>query len=166
MDDWWTIFRSGMWRLYYQLSPEGRKRYYDEMIPLLHHTKQEVMGERDDDCYYLVYIGTKPNARGRGYAGRLILEMIVKVRLLPKERQETTGTDQSQADAENRPIYLESSSFKNNAYYAKFGFEAKKDISFKRGQVPVKLYIMVREPRSPKHAYTASIKYGVGDLKA
>ena len=33
-----------------------------------------------------------------------------------------------QADAEGRAMYLESSSVKNNAYYKKFGFEAKRDI--------------------------------------
>lgn len=68
-----------MWRLYYQLSAEGRTRYYDDFLPLLHHTKQEVMGARDDDCYYLVYIGTKPNSRCRGYATKLIEDMIVRV---------------------------------------------------------------------------------------
>lgn len=68
-----------MWRLYYQLSAEGRNRYYNELLPVLHDTKQEVMGDRDDDCYYLVYIGTKPNARGKGYASRLILDMMAKV---------------------------------------------------------------------------------------
>jgi len=65
------------------LSPEGRKRYYDEILPLLHDTKLEVMGKRDKDCYYLVYLGTKPNARGRGYARRLIEDMTKKVSLPP-----------------------------------------------------------------------------------
>ncbi|KEY71413.1 hypothetical protein S7711_05675 [Stachybotrys chartarum IBT 7711] len=147
-DDWWTMLRSGMWRLYYQLSAEGRNRYYNELLPVLHDTKQEVMGDRDDDCYYLVYIGTKPNARGKGYASRLILDMMAK------------------ADAENRPIYLESSSLKNNAYYAKFGFEWKKDISFQRGGVPVVLYIMVREPQPRKLAYSASVIFEAASIKA
>jgi GNAT superfamily N-acetyltransferase len=79
MDDWWTILRSGMWRLYYQLSAEGRKRYYDEVLPVLHHTKVEVMGERDEDCYYLVYIGTKPNSQRRGYGAKLLKDMFDKV---------------------------------------------------------------------------------------
>ncbi|KUI55135.1 hypothetical protein VP1G_02470 [Cytospora mali] len=104
IDDWWTVLRSGMWRLYFQLSSEGRKRYYDEMLPLLHHTKAEILGDRDDNAYYL-------------------------------------------ADAENRPVYLESSSLANNAYYAKWGFVVKKEIFLKRGPVPVQLTIMVREPR-------------------
>ncbi|KAK7748831.1 hypothetical protein SLS53_000855 [Cytospora paraplurivora] len=115
IDDWWTILRSGMWRLYFQLSSEGRKRYYDELLPLLHETKAEVLGEQDDNAYYLVYLGTKPHARGRGYAEKLLRIMIEKAT--------------------------------NNAYYAKRGFVVKKDIFLKRGPVPVRLSIMVREPR-------------------
>ncbi|KAJ4415197.1 hypothetical protein N0V82_007498 [Gnomoniopsis sp. IMI 355080] len=131
MDDWWTLLRSGQWRLWYQLSAEGRQRYYNEMLPLLHHTKMEVLGERDDNAYYLVYLGTKPHARGRGYARKLIQTM----------------TDR--ADTEKRPVYLESSSLANNAYYRKFGFVGKKDVFLKRGPAPVQLSIMVREPQPP-----------------
>lgn len=46
-------------------------------------------------------------------------------------------------------MYLESSSLANNAYYEKFGFEVKRDIFLERGPVPVRLSIMVREPRAP-----------------
>lgn len=53
-----------------------------------------------------------------------------------------------QADAEHRPVYLESSSLSNNAYYEKFGFVVKKEIFLKRGPAPVQLSIMVREPQS------------------
>lgn len=49
-------------------------------------------------------------------------------------------------------MYLESSSEANNAFYRKFGFKYKKDISFERGPVPVRLDIMVREPQSQKVA--------------
>ena len=67
--------------MHYMLSPEGRKRYFDELLPLLHRTKLEVMGPRDADCYYLVYLGTKPKSRGRGYARALIEDMIRVVSL-------------------------------------------------------------------------------------
>lgn len=79
-DDWWTLFRSGMWRLYLQLSAEGRQRYFNELMPLLHDTKAEVLGQRENDAYYLVYLGTKPHARGRGYARKLLQTMIERVR--------------------------------------------------------------------------------------
>lgn len=72
MDDWWTIIRSGMWRLLYKLSREGKTRFYNEFLPLLHDTKHDVMGARDNDSWYLVYIGSKPSARGKGYARKLI----------------------------------------------------------------------------------------------
>ncbi len=72
MDDWWTILRSGLWRLYYKLSREGKTRFYSEFLPLLHDTKHEILQERDDKSWYLVYIGTKPSARGKGYARTLI----------------------------------------------------------------------------------------------
>jgi ribosomal protein S18 acetylase RimI-like enzyme len=75
------MFRSGLWRIYFLLSPEGRKRYYDELLPLLTRTKAEIMGERDKECYYLVYLGTKPNSRGRGYARRLLDDLTKKVPL-------------------------------------------------------------------------------------
>jgi hypothetical protein len=39
MDDLSTIFKSGMWRLFYKLSNEGRKRFFNEFFPLLHDTK-------------------------------------------------------------------------------------------------------------------------------
>ncbi|SPQ19948.1 a08f6527-b852-43f6-aec9-f94f86d60e1a [Thermothielavioides terrestris] len=139
IDGWWTRLRSGMWRLYFQLSPEGKKRYFQEILPLLHDTKAAVLGDRDHDAWYLVYLGTKPSSQGRGYAARLLQDMMAR------------------ADAENRPIYLESSSQANNAYYEKFGFEVKRDIFLERGPVPVRLSIMVREPRVPgcKVAYAS-----------
>jgi len=39
MEDPLAIFRSGMWRLYYKFSSEGRKRFFDEFFPLLNSTK-------------------------------------------------------------------------------------------------------------------------------
>lgn len=39
MDDFWTMLRSGMWKLWFKLSSEGRKRYFDEFLPKLHDAK-------------------------------------------------------------------------------------------------------------------------------
>lgn len=72
-----------------------------------------------------------------------------------------------QADAENRPVYLESSSLANNAYYKRFGFEVRKDVILERGDTPVRLSLMVREPRSDhKVAYpTPTQVLGLGSGK-
>ncbi|KAK0641641.1 N-acetyltransferase-like protein [Cercophora newfieldiana] len=131
LDGWMTVLRSGMWRLYFSLSAEGRKRYFEEVLPLLHDTKREVLGERDARAWYLVFLGTKPNSQGRGYARMLVEDGIRR------------------ADAEHRPMYLESSSLANNRYYARYGFEVQRDIFLERGKTPVRwstVSIMVREP--------------------
>lgn len=80
MDDWLTGFRSGMWRLEYGwgFSSEGHTRYFREFQPLLHQTKHDVLGNVEDEAWYLVYIGTKPEARGKGYA-RALIESVTKV---------------------------------------------------------------------------------------
>ena len=90
MDDMLTIFKSGMWRLFYKFSNEARKRFFNEFLPRLHDTKYffltsniymwltyffnrtEVLGERDANSWYLVYLGTRPDARGKGYARKLV----------------------------------------------------------------------------------------------
>ena len=130
MDDLLTIIRSGMWRLNYQLSPEGKKRYFSEFFPLLHDTKAQVMGNRDDESWYLVYIGTRPSGRGKGYA-RKVVEYVTK----------------GLADPEGRASYLESSNFVNRKIYGKLGFELKKNIYLLRAEEQIVLYIMVREPK-------------------
>jgi len=146
MDDLSTIFKSGMWRLYYKLSNEGRKRFFNEFFPLLHDTKAAVLGDRDDKSWYLVYLGTRPDARGKGYARKLVEHVT------------------NQADVTGVPAYLESSHPQNRAIYEKLGFEYIKSVFLTRalgeGHVTdegegghgekgdgIELEIMVREPR-------------------
>ncbi|RPB29364.1 hypothetical protein L211DRAFT_775940 [Terfezia boudieri ATCC MYA-4762] len=128
MDDWWTMFRSGMWKLYFKLSKEGRKRWFREFLPKLHDTKEEVMAERDPNSWYLVYIGVIPDAQGRGYSRRLVEHVTVM------------------ADALNEPCYVESSARKNVAIYERFGFQRRTELILNRADHEVMLDIMVREP--------------------
>ncbi|KAF1989119.1 hypothetical protein K402DRAFT_402304 [Aulographum hederae CBS 113979] len=139
MDDFWTNLRCGMWRLNYKLSSEGKKRYFDEFMPLLHDTKASVMGPRDNDSWYLVYIGTKPSSRGRGYARRLI-EDVTEL-----------------ADLEGKACYLESSNEVNPQIYAKMGFEYVKRVHLQRAMRNVVMDIMVREPREVETESEGSI---------
>ncbi|KAF2871778.1 hypothetical protein BDV95DRAFT_628839 [Massariosphaeria phaeospora] len=128
MDDLWTIVRSGMWRLNYRLSAEGKSRFFQEFLPLLHVTKTATLGARDDDSWYLVYIGTSPSGRGKGYCRKLI-EHVTK-----------------QADRDGRACYLESSNDVNPTIYRKFGFEDRRTIHLQRAEENIRLDIMVREP--------------------
>lgn len=130
MDDMLTICRSGMWRLSWQLSKEGYKRFFTEFLPLLNDTKAQVLGERDNNSWYLVYIGTRPSGRGNGYA-RKVIEHVTSI-----------------ADAQRRACYLESSNEVNRVIYAKMGFELKKNIYLQRAEEHVELDIMLREPKN------------------
>lgn len=128
MDDYLTIFRSGMWRLNFALSAEGKTRFFTEFLPLLHDTKAQILADRDESSWYLVYIGTKPSGRGKGYA-RKVIEYVTRM-----------------ADAEGRACYLESSNPVNRKIYGKMGFELQKNIYLQREREHVELDIMVREP--------------------
>ncbi|MCJ1473082.1 hypothetical protein MMC13_001732 [Lambiella insularis] len=128
IDSTYTELRSGMWRLRYQLSKEGKARFFDEFMPLLHATKGEVLAERDDQSWYLVYLGTRDAARGKGYARQLM----------------EWGT--KQADRMRMPTYLESSNELNPLIYGKWGFRMSRRIVCTRAAKRVPLDIMIREP--------------------
>ena len=128
MDDWVTILRSGMWRLGYQLSGEGRERFFGEFLPLLNESKREVMGARDRESWYLVYLGTREGSRGRGLARRLVEHVTQR------------------ADREGRACYLESSNDVNPIIYGKMGFKVVKNIYLTREREPIRMDLMVREP--------------------
>jgi hypothetical protein len=80
IDDYWTILRSGMWRLSFTLSKEGKERFFNEFLPLLGRSKREVLGGRDAESWYLNYIGTRVGGRGKGYARRLVEYVTKQVR--------------------------------------------------------------------------------------
>lgn len=129
MDDYLTTFRSGMWRLNFRLSAEGKRRFFGEFIPLLHDTMHTTLGDRELEAWYLVYIGTRPSGRGKGHARKLI-EHVTKL-----------------ADREGRPCYLESSNEANPAIYRKFGFQVTRRVNLQRGGKNIPMDIMVREPQ-------------------
>lgn len=128
MDDLMTVFRSGLWRLSYKLSAEGRKRLFSEFLPLLGNTKAQVLRERDDEAWYLVYVGTRPSAQGKGYCRKAITHVT------------------NMADAQKRPCYLESSNEINVKIYGRMGFKVKKRVHLQRAEENIELDIMVREP--------------------
>lgn len=128
MDDYLTMFRSGMWRLNYRLSAEGKRRFFDEFLPLLHDTMHTTLGDQELEAWYLVYLGTRTSGRGKGHARKLI-EHVTKL-----------------ADREGRLCYLESSNATNPPIYRKFGFEERRTIQLQRGGRNIPLDIMVREP--------------------
>ncbi|KAH7395117.1 hypothetical protein DE146DRAFT_615244 [Phaeosphaeria sp. MPI-PUGE-AT-0046c] len=130
--DFEAVALCGMWRLNYRLSPEGKRRFFDEFFPLLHDTMHTTLGDREHEAWYLVYLGTKPAGRGKGHARKLIEHVT------------------AQADREGRACYLESSNASNPPIYRRFGFETCRTVQLQRGGRNIPLDIMVREPAAQK----------------
>ncbi|KAL8731620.1 MAG: hypothetical protein Q9166_003308 [cf. Caloplaca sp. 2 TL-2023] len=143
MDDRLIMFRRGMWELNHKFSSEGKSRFQEEFLPLLHRTKEEVLGNLDNDSWYLVYIGTKPTSRGNGYARRLIEYVTDQVsdqiwKTQRAERCMEYNVQLSKVDRNCNEV--------NPKFYRKLGFESEKRIHLTRGPKPVEMEIMVRKP--------------------
>ena len=81
---WRHALRLGLlWRLQRatrsRLSAEGRARLFGEFFPLLHRTKAEVLAAQDPHAWYLVYLGTRGRARGKGLGTALVQEITKQV---------------------------------------------------------------------------------------
>jgi len=135
-DDLRTILRSGLWRLRLALSAAGRARFFREFLPLLHETKAAVLGPaRDPHAWYLVYLGTRPGARGNGFGTCLV-------------RYVTEGICDAGGAAAAGWSYLESSNVANLRLYSALGFEVVRRIALVGNGVgrEVGMDIMVRAP--------------------
>ena len=74
MDGFRARLLGGMqrWNLGTKLSAEGYKRFFSEFLPKLHTTKHHILQQNDEKSWYLVYVGTRPQSRKRGYARKLV----------------------------------------------------------------------------------------------
>jgi len=71
--------------------------------------------EQSEPHYYLPFIGTDPDARGRGLGGAVLEDMLQR------------------CDTEGVPAYLESTSIKNQALYHRHGFEVLDELQWPGG---------------------------------
>ncbi|EPY50112.1 hypothetical protein SPOG_03580 [Schizosaccharomyces cryophilus OY26] len=128
IDDWYTVLRSGLWRLFYKLGAENRHRFFNELIPLHNRVMPEAMKDRIDNFWYLMFVGVKANSRGKGYL-RKLLKPILDI-----------------ADQRNLPCYLESTHPNNRPRYEHFGFRVVQTVQLKQDSDIIPIDVMVREP--------------------
>jgi ribosomal protein S18 acetylase RimI-like enzyme len=81
----------------------------------------------DRSHWYLFILGTEQAAQGRGWGSALLAEMLARV------------------DADGMSAYLESSSERNLALYARHGFEVTDEVAIPGGP---RVWPMWREPRA------------------
>jgi len=82
---------------------------------------------KEPDHYYLLILATTPGSRGQGLGTELMRPALER------------------CDADGVPAYLESANRRNQAFYARFGFEIRQKIKPPGGCPPV--WGMWREPR-------------------
>jgi ribosomal protein S18 acetylase RimI-like enzyme len=87
-------------------------------------------GERSDPHYYLPFIGTSPDWRGRWYGTALLSHML------------------DRCDVEGVAAYLESTSEGNLALYSRHGFEVIDELNWPGGGPP--FWPMWRNPNQPQ----------------
>jgi len=78
--------------------------------------------------YYLPYIGTDPDHRGKGHGAALLTDMVRR------------------CDAEGMPAYLESTGTRNQALYLRHGFRVLEELHWPKGGPP--WWPMWREPQA------------------
>lgn len=115
-------------RLRQLLMKRGMKRAFGARRPVAFGVSAYIhQFHPDEPHWYLAMIGTDPSARGAGH-GRALLDSRL-----------------SKCDAEHCPAYLVSSKASNVAYYERFGFAVRKEITIPDGGPT--LWGMWRDPR-------------------
>lgn len=77
--------------------------------------------------YYLEFIGSRPDCRGKGYGAALMDPVLER------------------ADREGLGVYLENSKEQNLGFYGRHGFEVRHHMHHRRGGPP--MWLMWRDPR-------------------
>lgn len=133
MEDAWTLLRSGYLKYAWLTGAEGRDRLFKGLFPLLHNTSHEVLGDAQTKTWSLIYLGSTPEARGKGNARAMFDYMF-----------------QNHIDNKGYLSYLESSSMTNIPIYEKFGYKLVKQVTLgdpaDKSKDFAELEIMVRGP--------------------
>jgi hypothetical protein len=101
---WWALLRQGVLRLIWDAGVQGLLKLLIEYPGLAEREKKKVL-LKNEQYYYLLIIGTAVEHRGKGLCPAIIRE------------------HQVVAQEKKIPIWLEASSTKSRAVYAKAGFE-------------------------------------------
>ena len=108
----------------------GARAIPERMEAAIPHFIEMAEWHPDEPHFYLQFIGARATARGQGL-GSLLLERVLRI-----------------CDAESIPAYLEATTPRSAALYARHGFEQLTTIRFADG---VSLLPMLRPPASDEH---------------
>jgi GNAT superfamily N-acetyltransferase len=124
-DKWQTPVSASLPLLPVMLRSCGRKLPVALKMLTSMETRHKTQGEPH---YYLPFIGTDPDHRGKGQGTALLADMLRR------------------CDEEGVPAYLESTSIKNQSLYHRHGFQVVDEMHWPKGGPP--WWPMWREPRA------------------
>lgn len=119
----WNIIRSGALKAVMTLGSDLGKKLGTVFTPMMIDQFMN-MGKRS--YYYISILGVDPTYQGKGYGGQILKALIEK------------------SNEDKMPLYLETQSENNVAFYEKYGFKVLKKITLPLVDHP--MWEMVREP--------------------
>ncbi|KAF6015621.1 hypothetical protein HII12_000781 [Brettanomyces bruxellensis] len=141
IEDYLTMLRSGFARLAWMTGAEGRRRIFHDLFKTLADNADDIMSADPDgeNLFTLVYLGTIPEARGKGNVRATFGYMF-----------------KNYIDPRNSISYLESSALRNIPIYERFGFRAVADEWLGDKNAPVdkaRMDVMIRGPQGKTWKY-------------
>jgi GNAT superfamily N-acetyltransferase len=116
VDNPWTLIPAGLFSVLWRLGWKGCWRMLGEFEPATSAVRRKALGASfKANFYYLFFVATREDARGRGLSSALIKSL------------------QDRAAKENLPVWLEATTEYSSRVYAKLGFETVETVVFGKG---------------------------------
>jgi GNAT superfamily N-acetyltransferase len=143
VDNPWTLIPAGLFSVLWKLGLRGCWRMLGEFEPATGAVRQKALGGYRANFYYLFFVATREDARGKGLSSALI-----------KRLQERAAED-------GLPVWLEATTEYSSRVYAKLGFERVETVVLGKGHADadgtalkggsgVPIYCMVWWPEKKK----------------
>jgi len=117
-DNTWTMCQAGFLPILWATGLEGCRRMISELSPLTKACKAKALRE-DERYYYVFFLGTRKDGRGRGLCSALVRHY------------------QSIAARDRLPIYLEAATQYCLGLYLKLGFVVVDELRLGKGKVDI-----------------------------
>ncbi|KAK4893115.1 hypothetical protein LTR27_008455 [Elasticomyces elasticus] len=116
VDNPWTLIPAGVFGVLWKLGIGGCRRMLLEYEPLTDAARRKALGDQKD-FYYIFFVATKAEARGRGLCSALI------------------KSAQDRAAKEGFPVWIEATTERSWKLYEKMGFKTVSTIILGKGKV-------------------------------
>jgi GNAT superfamily N-acetyltransferase len=115
VDNPWTLIPAGLFSVLWRLGAKGCWRMLGEFEPATGAVRRRVLGVYQSNFYYLFFVATREDKRGKGLSSALIRRL------------------QERAQEEGVPVWLEATTEYSSRVYARLGFERVETVILGKG---------------------------------